>query len=68
MPPTEETSLHGPLSLLCPGTPFAFPLLLLLLFLQFTFLSFHRPPELTWDKAVEPQETGAAWLKARKIM
>lgn len=47
-------------------TPFAFPLLLLL-FPQFMFLSFHRPPEPMWDEAMEPQEMGAAWLKASKI-
>lgn len=33
----------------------------------FMFLSFHHPPEPTRDEAVEPQETGAAWLKASKI-
>lgn len=49
-----------------PGTPFAFPLLLLL-FPQFMFLSFHRLPQPMRDEAVEPQETGAAWLKASKI-
>lgn len=48
------------------GTPFAFPLLLLL-FPQFMFLSFHRPPKPTQDEAVELQEMGAAWLKASKI-